>query len=314
MLLSSPTTHGGKATMRILITGSSGQLGAAIAQQLSTKHEPVGLDIVPGKWTQHVVNIHEREKLFYLTKGIEAIIHIASLHQPQLAIHSHQSFIETNVTGTLNLLEAGLQAGIQRFVYTSTTSLYGHAMTSSHKAIWVTEELQPRPRDIYDHTKIMAEKLCQHFALQMGLPAICLRVARFFAEPPEQTAIYRLYRGVDVRDVAAAHVLAVTNQHILFDIFNIAARSPFQEGDTTQLFQDAPAVLRRYIPDIEQIFARHSWRLPKRIDRVYVTEKAESMLGYQPIYDFKEYIQEYGYKTSSCQSEISKIKSSSERT
>jgi UDP-glucose 4-epimerase len=285
--------------MRILITGSSGQLGATIAQQLSVEHEPVGIDRVPGKWTQHVVNINEREKLFYLTKGMDAIIHIASLHHPQLATHSQQSFIETNVTGTLNLLEAGVQAGVQRFVYTSTTSLYGHAMVASNRAVWVTEGLQPRPRDIYDHTKIMAEKLCSHFALHMGLPTICLRVARFFMQSPELLAIYRLYRGVDVHDAAAAHVLAVTNQHILFDIFNIAARSPFQESDTIQLFQDAPAVLRSYIPDIEQTFARYSWQIPKRIDRVYVIRKAELMLGYQPVYNFKEYAEEYGYKTYS---------------
>jgi len=283
--------------MRILITGSSGQLGATIAQQLSANHEPVGLDITPGKWTQHVVNISDRETLFHLTKGMDAIIHIASLHHPQLATHSRQSFIETNVTGTLNLLEAGMQSGIERFVYTSTTSLYGHAMASSSKAVWVTEDLQPRPRDIYDYTKITAEKLCQRFALQMGLSTICLRVARFFAESPELTAVYRLYRGVDVRDAAAAHVLAVTSQQILFDTFNIAAHSPFQESDTAQLLQDAPAVLRRYIPEIDQIFARHNWRFPTRIDRIYVIEKAEYGLGYQPIYNFKEFIQEYGYKT-----------------
>src|SRR5947208_12250654 len=137
--------------MRILITGSSGQLGAAIAQQLSPDHELVGIDMVPGKWTRHVININERETLFYLAKGMDVIIHIASLHHPQLATHSQQAFIDTNVTGTLNLLEAGRQAGIQRFVYTSTTSLYGHAMVSPNKAVWVTEDLQPRPRDIYDH-------------------------------------------------------------------------------------------------------------------------------------------------------------------
>lgn len=277
--------------MRILITGSSGQLGATIVQLLSADHETVGLDIVPGEWTQHIVPIHDRKALFQLAKGMDAIIHIASLHHPQLATHTIQSFIETNVIGTLNLLEAGMQAGIERFVYTSTTSLYGHAMASSNKAVWVTEELQPGPRDIYDHTKITAEKLCQHFALQVGLPTICLRVARFFAQSPELLAIYRLYRGVDVRDAAAAHVLAVTNRNILFDIFNIAARSPFQESDTIQLFQDAPTVLRRYIPDIEQIFARHSWQLPKRIDRVYVIEKAERRLGYRPRYNFQEHVQ-----------------------
>jgi UDP-glucose 4-epimerase len=279
--------------MRILITGSSGQLGATIAERLAVEHELIGIDRIPGKWTQHIVDISNRTTLFYLAKGMDAIIHIASLHHPHLATHSQQSFIETNVTGTLNLLEAGLQAGIQRFVYTSTTSLYGRAMVSSNQAVWVTEKLQPRPRDIYDHTKIMAEKLCYHFALHMGLPAICLRVGRFFAQSPDVLAIYRLYRGVDVRDAAAAHVLAVTNQQIHCDTFNIAARSPFQQSDTAQLFRNAPAVLHRYIPDIDQLLARYNWQLPAKIDRIYVIEKAEQILGYRPAHNFSEFIEEY---------------------
>jgi UDP-glucose 4-epimerase len=139
----------------------------------------------------------------------------------------------------------------------------------------------------------MAEKLCHHFALHMGLPTICLRVGRFFTQSPHLLATYRLYRGVDVRDAAAAHVLAATNQQIHCDTFNIAARSPFQQNDTTQLFHNAPVVLRRYIPDIDQLFTRYNWQLPAKIDRVYVIEKAEQMLGYRPEHNFSEFIEEY---------------------
>jgi hypothetical protein len=73
--------------------------------------------------------------------------------------------------------------------------------------------------------KIAAEELCRHFAFTMGLPSIRLRTARFFPEAPELMALYWLYRGMDVRDAVAAHMLAVTNQDILFDVFNIAAHS-----------------------------------------------------------------------------------------
>jgi len=277
--------------MRILITGSSGQLGAAIAQQLSTEHEPIGIDIVPGQWTQQIVSITHRQTLFYLTKRIDAIIHTASLHQPHIATYTKQEFIDTNVTGTLNLLEAAIATGVQRFVYTSTTSLYGSAMVPSNKAVWVTEDLLPHPRDIYDHTKITAERLCQRFASDTGFPIRCLRVSRFFAQSPKLQALYRLYRGVDVRDAATAHTLAITNQNNTFDIFNISARSPFQESDTTQLLHDAPSVLRRYVPDIEQIFSRQGWKIPSSIDRVYSIEKAERLLGYRPAYNFSEYMQ-----------------------
>lgn len=148
----------------------------------------------------------------------------------------------------------------------------------------------PRPRDSYDITKLAAEELCRHFALELGLPVICLRPSRFLPEPPELVAIYRLYRGVDVRDAAAAHVLAATNRAIHFDIFNISAQSPFDEQDTAELLRDAPSVLRRYFPGINAIFAERGWALPRSIDRVYVTRKAEATLGYRPAHNVQEYL------------------------
>jgi UDP-glucose 4-epimerase len=276
--------------MRVLITGSSGLLGSTIARQLSISHETVGVDLVPGLWTQHVMSIKNEDALSHVVRGVDTIVHTASLHQPQVAIHSRDAFIATNVTATLNLLEAAAQAGVRRFVYTSTTSVYGHAMHSRKQAVWVTEALQPRARDIYDHTKLSAESLCRHFALNRGLPTICLRVARFFSQSPSLVAQYRLYRGVDVRDAAAAHVLALTNQDIAFDIFNISARSPFYEKDMPTLLRDAPSVIREREPEVLQAFARFGWRFPSHIDRVYVIEKAERYLGYHPDYNFWHYI------------------------
>src|SRR5579872_2531941 len=213
--------------MRILITGSSGQLGVEIARQLSSQHDIIGIDLVEGGWTRHRANIVDREVVRSLMKGIDAVIHIASLHAPHLATVSKQAFIDVNVTGLLNMLEAAADEGVRRFVYTSTTSLYGFALVPHEQAVWVTEELIPQPRDIYDITKRAAEELCQHFAREHGLPTICLRTSRFFPESPPLMALYRLSRGVDVRDAAMAHVLAVTNQEILFDVFNISAQSPF---------------------------------------------------------------------------------------
>jgi len=184
--------------MRILITGSSGQLGAEIARQLSCQHDIIGIDQVEGVWTHHRVNIVDREAVRSLMKGIDAVIHIASRHAPHLATVSKQAFIDVNITGTLNLLEAAIDEGVRRFVYTSTTSLYGLALIPHEQAVWVTEELTPQPRDMYDITKRAAEELCQHFAREYGLATICLRTSRFFPEAVPLMTFYRLYRGVDV--------------------------------------------------------------------------------------------------------------------
>ena len=279
--------------MRILITGSSGQLGAELAHQLSQIYEIVGVDVIAGAWTQHLMSIVDQDVVDALVKDCDAIIHIASLHARHLSTHSRQTFIDTNITGTLTLLEAAVRYRIRRFVYTSTTSLYGFALVPRDRAVWVTEALAPLPRDIYDITKITAEELCRHFALNMGLPTICLRTARFFHEAPELMALYRLYRGVDVRDVAAAHVLAVTNQDMLFEVFNIAAHSPFRESDMPALLQDAVSVLQERVPEAVSFFAQRGWKLPAGIDRVYVIEKAIRQLRYQPVYTFQKYISSF---------------------
>jgi nucleoside-diphosphate-sugar epimerase len=278
--------------MRVLVTGSAGQLGREILRQLAGRHEAVGVDVLPGGSTDVVASVADREAMFALAQGVEAIIHTASLHAPHVPLRSKQEFVETNVTGTLHLLEAAVAARTCRFVYTSTTSLYGYALVPTDRAVWVTEELAPRPRDIYDITKRAAEDLCRHVAEAQGLPTICLRTARFYAEEPERVAIHRLYRGGDVRDMAAAHVLALENADIHFDLFNISARSPFTEAETPELLRDAPSVIRRHFPDAEAIFARLGWQLPAAIDRVYVIERAERLLGYRPRWSFRELLDE----------------------
>ena len=279
--------------MRVLVTGSSGQLGAEVARQLAPEHEVVGLDVLPGKWTTQVGDVADAGLIAGLMRGVDVVIHIASLHAPHVGQRSMQDFIDTNVTGTLRLLEAASAAHVRRFVYTSTTSVYGYSLVpDGREAVWVTEDLTPRPRDIYDITKLAAEELCSLFARDHDLPTICLRVSRFFEQTPDLMAAYRLYRGADVRDIAAAHILAATNQDIAFDIFTISARSPFRREDAAELLTDAPVVIRRYFPDTEDVFRALGWALPESIDRVYVTEKAERLLVYTPQHNFAELLDE----------------------
>lgn len=278
--------------MRVLITGSSGQLGSEIARQLWTEHEVVGVDLVPGPWTAHVGSITDQELMSGPVRDVDAVIHTASLHAPHVSQLSKQAFVDTNISGTLHLLEAAARGHIRRFVYTSTTSVYGAALVPEERAVWVTEDLVPRPRDIYDITKVAAEQLCAQFSAEYGLPVICLRVSRFFDEEPDVATIHRLYRGADVRDIAAAHVLAVMNEDIQYGLYNVSARSPFAQHDLADLLRDAPSVIMRYAPKAADVFEELGWRLPGSIDRVYVIEKAERELGYSPRYNFAERLQE----------------------
>ena len=161
------------------------------------------------------------------------------------------------------------------------------------EAVWVTGELILRPRDIYDITKIAAEQLCRTIAFSTGMSTLCLRVSRFFAQTPDLQSLHWLYRDVDLRDAAAAHVLALTKPGIAFDIMNISARSPFLKSGLPMLLRYTPVVLQKRVSHAVEVFAEQEWKQPTTIDRVYVIEKAERLLGYHPVYGFEEFIQQW---------------------
>jgi nucleoside-diphosphate-sugar epimerase len=272
--------------LRILLTGSSGRIGAAIGARLSLRHRVTGLDRRAGPLTTTVVDIRDTTRIAALCRGIDAVVHTASLHVPDLASHGAAEFHGINVDATRRLLNASGEAGVRRFVYTSTTSLYGDSMLPADgAAVWVTESLPPRPRDVYDETKLAAEEACRA-AANAGLACTSLRMSRCFPEDPRLLAIYRLYRGVDALDVAQAHELALAAEQPAFEIFNVSARPPFQQADCRALFTDAESLLAARFPWVRAEFARRGWLLPRSIDRVYVVDKAIERLGYRPVHDF----------------------------
>lgn len=271
--------------MRVLLTGSSGRVGGAIATRLAGGHSVIGLDRRPGPCTTHVGAVTDRALVAELLADADAVVHTASLHAPHVGQVPDDAFVATNVRGTETLLRACLEHGVRRFIYTSTTSLYGHSLVPDRRAVFVTEDLQPRPRDVYDSTKVAAENACAA-ACGPELGCVALRIARCFPEPDWLVAAYRLHRGVDLRDVAEAHRLALEAPPEGFRVFNIAAQSPFAAHDAEELLSDAPAVIARRCPSVIDAFRARSWALPQRIDRVYVIERARAQLGYRPLYNY----------------------------
>ena len=123
--------------MRILVTGSSGQLGAAIVRLLRPDHRVLGVDLLPGPETTHTGDLADRALIAALVGQVEVVIHTASLHARHLAGMTKEAFIATNVAGTRGLLTAAA-SGIRRFIYTSTTSIYGDALVPTDRAVWFT--------------------------------------------------------------------------------------------------------------------------------------------------------------------------------
>ena len=261
----------------------------------------IGLDLKESPFTQRMGSIVDRGFVRSCMRGVDAVIHTATLHKPHVVTHSRQDFIDTNVTGTLNLLEEAVSAGARAFVFTSTTSVFGRALTpsSGDPAAWITEDVVPLPKNIYGITKLAAESLCDLVHRTHKLPCLILRTSRFFPEADDRKDTREryeddnakvnefLYRRADIEDVVSAHVLALRRApSIGFGRYIVSATTPFTREDLQELHRHAPAAVRRRAPGYEAIYAARGWTMFPTIDRVYVNEQARVDLGWQPRYDF----------------------------
>ncbi|MBZ9653412.1 NAD-dependent epimerase/dehydratase family protein [Phyllobacterium lublinensis] len=288
--------------MTILVTGSSGHLGEALVRCLRERGRPVaGLDIVEGPFTTHVGSVLDRAHVRNCMEGVTTVFHAATLHKPHVATHARQEFIDTNITGTLNLLETAAAAQVRAFIYTSTTSVFGDALVppDDAPAAWITEDVTPIPKNIYGVTKAAAEDLCQLFYRNQGLATMVLRTSRFFPEEDDNAKarsersdqniklVEFLYRRADIEDIVSAHLLAAEKAPELgFRRYIISATTPFTRDDLRDLRDDAPRVVGRRVPEYAAEFARRGWTMLPGIDRVYVNERARFELGWEPRYDF----------------------------
>jgi nucleoside-diphosphate-sugar epimerase len=289
--------------VRILVTGSSGHLGEALMRVLPERgHEVVGLDILNSPYTSVVGSIADRALVHKSMAGVDAVLHTATLHKPHVDSHNRGEFVETNIAGTLNLLEEAVAANVSRFIFTSTTSAFGCALEPApgQPATWITEDVVPIPRNIYGTTKAAAEDLCQLIARDHGLPVLILRTSRFFPEPDDTDSVRTAYdnlnlkvnellhRRVDVEDVVSAHELALDRAPLIgFGRYIITATTPLTPDDLTSVRADLPTVVRRLYPDFEDIYGVRGWRMFPAIERVYVNERARTDLGWSPRYDFR---------------------------
>jgi UDP-glucose 4-epimerase len=293
--------------MRVVVTGSSGHLGEALMRTLRAQgHDAVGIDILPAPYTDRVGDLVDAAFALDAIAGADAVVHPATLHKPHVATHTRQAFVDTNISGTLNVLEACVARRVSALVFTSTTSAFGAALVPppGDPAAWITEDVRPVPKNIYGVTKIAAEDLCELFHRRHGLPCLVLRTSRFFPEADDSADMREayaddntkvselLYRRVDIADVVDAHLLAIGKAPALgFDRFIISTATPFTREDTAQLRDDAPGVVARHFPEYADEYARRGWRMFPAIDRVYSSAKAVRELGWTPRHGFAEALQ-----------------------
>jgi UDP-glucose 4-epimerase len=259
------------------------------------------IDLKPSPFTDRVGSVCDKAFIEDCMNRASAVVHAATLHKPHVATHPWPAFIETNVAGTLVVLEAAVSARVQSFIYVSTTSAFGSSLSraGSAPAVWVTEELASEPKNIYAVTKVMAENLCELTHKQYRLPIVVLRTSRLFPEDDDSADVRRqyetanaqanelLYRRVDIEDATAAVMRALERAaDIGFSRYIISATSPFKQDGLSMLGHDAARVVHRIFPESRVLYAARDWKFFPQIDRVYVNDRARTELGWTPKYDF----------------------------
>ncbi|ABD89810.1 NAD-dependent epimerase/dehydratase family protein [Rhodopseudomonas palustris] len=288
---------------RLIVTGSSGRIGRTIAAAAAKSYAVTGVDIVPSETTDIVADVTDYEKLVRAFDGASALIHSAGLHAPHVGLFSEHEFRRVNVTGTATIIRAALTTGVRHMIFTSTTAVFGVRQDVVGDAEWIDDMSQPHPRTIYHHTKLEAEA---HLAAVAGpqLKVTVLRLGRCFPEAVNLMALYRLYRGIDERDAAVAHLRALDadGPHLATHI--VSGTTPFLREDRELLGVDAPTAIRLRCPALAQEFSTHGWAFPQAIDRVYDNAGACAALNWHPQFGFEHVLAAFH---SGCQSVLPPI-------
>src|SRR5215207_6644991 len=202
------------------VTGSAGHLGEALARTLREQgHHVVGLDVLASPFTGVVGSVDDRDAVRRALDGADHVLHTATLHKPHAGSHSRQDFVDTNVSGTLTVLEAAAEVCVRSVVFTSSTSACGRSLSPApgRPAVLIDETTPSTVRNIYGATKVAAEDLCELAARDLGLPDV-----------------------VDAQLCAAARA-----PELGFGRYVISATTPFTSDDLPDLAVDAAAVINR---------------------------------------------------------------------
>lgn len=211
--------------MRVLLTGC-GVLGRVIVRRRPADWELVVLDVAdldvsgvapgngaarPGSVRFVRGDVRDPAALREAVAGVDAIVHTAGPHGMHLAQVSPPGFMDVNVSGTVQLLEAAVEHGVRRFVFSSTVGVLGARLEGwSPSGPWIVDHtVPPLGGNVYVLSKILAEQACDYYARTHGIEVVVLRYGRL-REEGEVPSMNLALSGqlTDVRDAAHANLAA----------------------------------------------------------------------------------------------------------
>jgi len=289
-----------------LVTGGAGFIGSNIVSELVRRGERVRVldNLCTGK-LEHMASFRGRIEFLRgdirelvdcrrAAKGATYVLHHAALRSVPKSVDSPLVSHESNATGTLHMLLAAREAKVKRFVYASSSSVYGDATVFPER-----ENHMPRPVSPYAAQKLAGEHYAMLFAKTYGLETVSLRYFNVFGPRQDPESLYsavipkfmeQAYRGVPlevhwdgrqsrdfthVSNVVAANLLAARSRKGIGETFNIANGKCYSLLDIIRVIEDIVG---------RKLQRRHTPMRQGDVRKTYADiTQARRLLGYQPV-------------------------------
>ena len=295
---------------KILVTGADGFIGSHLTETLVRQGYDVrafvyynsfnswgwldhSADDVKGKFEIVAGDIRDSNGVRQAMKGCDAVLHLAALIAIPFSYNSPSTYVETNIKGTLNILQAARDLGLSKVVHTSTSEVYGTA-----RFVPISEDHVLQGQSPYSATKIAADQLAYAFYSSFELPVITLRPFNTYG--PRQSAraviptiITQLATRRDsvklgalfptrdfsyVQDTVSGFIAALNSKKGFGEVINLGSGFEISIGDTANLIAKAMGTSLDISEDPERFRPERS-----EVDRLWADNgKAKALLGWTP--------------------------------
>lgn len=298
--------------MKILITGADGFIGSHLVEALVRQGHDVRAfvlynsfnswgwldrcdDDVKGKFEVFAGDIRDPNGVRTAMKGCDKVLHLAALIAIPYSYHSPDTYVDTNIKGTLNIVQAARDLGVSKVVHTSTSEVYGTA-----RFVPITEEHPLQGQSPYSASKIGADQIAMSFYSSFDTPVSILRPFNTYG--PRQSAraviptiITQIANGKRqiklgavhptrdfnyVADTVAGFMAALNSERGIGQVINIGSNFEISIGDTARTIAEVMAADIEILTDEQRLRPEKS-----EVERLWASnDKARELLGWQPEY------------------------------
>lgn len=292
---------------KVFVTGAGGFIGSHLAERLVREGASVTSLVLynsAGSWDwldssdlkdeMRVVlgDIQDRDSVTGAMEGADVVFHLAALIAIPYSYQAPDSYLRTNVEGTMNVLQAARQLGVSKIVHTSTSEVYGTA-----QSVPIGESHPLVGQSPYSASKIAADKMAEAFHLSFGLPVVTVRPFNTYG--PRQSAraviptiITQALAGQAVKlghlhptrdlnfveDTVAGFLKAAECDKAVGDVFNLGNQKEISVGDLASLIGQLVGTELEIISDSNRERPKDS-----EVERLMAdARKASDILGWQP--------------------------------